>query len=251
MLPRSALDARGLPGTTLPGHQLDGSRADDLVNNRFKVDISQRIAEDKTSNSITFGVGQAFTAWNTTLSVTVDFTFTNATQARYFFNSGSTISVGATRAGGDLTSQNQSWTDILASAGDRSFGAIIPQTSLTPMNGKNYYTLTSTFQEWYSISGSSPYGSNTFKIYARSPNVADNSNGTAATVQFKLEWIDNYTDPSPGNPPAPADLVNGTFTVNPKVVRAYGVLEPANFGNFTIESPTVTFGSWVPGFTPN
>ena len=117
------------------------------------------------------------------------------------------------------------------------------------MNGRNFYTLTNNFQEWYSTTASSPYGSNTFKIFARSPNVADNSAGAASSVEFRLLWTDAYVDPGPEPSPPPSDLVNGTFSIFPKIVKAFGVLEPSGFGNFTIVSPSVSFGSWEPGLT--
>ena len=86
-----------------------------------------------------------------------------------------------------------------------------------------------------------PYTGNFIQISASS-NVANNSSGTATTVIFLIEWIDNYTDPGP---PLPGDMVDGTLSISATTKEAYGTLVPSGAGNFTVQSPTVTYGTFT------
>jgi len=87
--------------------------------------------------------------------------------------------------------------------------------------------------------------------------VVDNSNGTAATIEFLVEFIDNYVDPGtviqPGESvprdPAdfpPGDAVDGTFTVSVSHLYATGILEPTGTGSFLVEQPTITLSAVAP-----
>lgn len=214
------------------------------ASNRFRIDpISQAITTNKGIRSITFP-NPSNTFWNSFLNITADVSFTTADRARYFFNSGGEIRFTFTRFGGSPTSQNASWTSILSTATAQlpSFGANKPGTGLTPSNGQNFYRLSSTYTTWYTISGSSPYGSNTLRISARCMGgPSNNSTGTVRQFQFLIELIDGYTDPGP---PAPGDLVDGTFELTVSTLEATGALSPIVLGNWNIESPTVTIGSW-------
>jgi hypothetical protein len=205
--------------------------ADQLIADRFTIHPTQAVTKNKGSQTRT-------TSWNTGVSTTVTVTFTTATQARYFFNSGGKIRINSTRTSGTNSSQNNSWTNILNSAGTREFGAQVPTTGFSPMNGRNFYRLTSSFQQWYLISGSSPYTLNSYSISARS-NVADNSTGTANQIEFLIQWTDSYTDPGP---PSLGDLVDGTLTLAVTTLEASGILVPAAAGLFQVESPSVSIG---------
>lgn len=221
--------------------------ADQLISNRFIVDSSQAITVNKGSQSRdTWTDGY----WNNRCSCTVTITFTTATQARYFFNAGGEIRFVSNRTGGTTSAQNTSWSNLLTSAGTRSFGAQIPTSGFSPMNGQNFYRLTNAYQTWYTISASSPYTNNLYRIQARS-NVTNNSSGTATTVDFLIEWIDGYTDPDLafGRPTglwiAPGDEVDGTLFLEVSTLEASGVLVPIGAGNFSVESPAVTIGNIV------
>jgi hypothetical protein len=96
---------------------------------------------------------------------------------------------------------------------------------------------------WYSQSGSSPYGSNTYKIYARTLDASNNSTGTARQGEWHIEFVDNYTDPGG---PAPGDSVDGTFTVSVSLQYATGILVPPSQGSFTVTLPTVTISAITP-----
>lgn len=210
--------------------------------NRFSIDpVSRAITVNKSSSSISFP--GAATSWNSALSITISVTFTTSNQARYFFNSGGKIRFAPSRTDGTSTSQNLSWTNLLNSVSTAlpAFGGNIPGTGLSPTNGQNFYRLRSTFDQWYILSASSPYGSNNFRISARCTDAVNNSAGTSKSIEFRVEYIDNYTDPGP---PDPVDLVDGTFSIAVSTLEAAGPMTPPTLGDFVVESPTVTYGVW-------
>jgi hypothetical protein len=235
------------PSTTDSPYTQYDQFADQIINNRFTVHPSQLQLVNKGSTSrSTWTDGY----WNNQLTCVITVDFTNATQARYFFNSGGEIRITSSRSGGTVSSQNTAWTNLLNSAGTRQFGAQLPTTGFSPLNGQNFYRLTNSYQTWYSISASSPYTNNVYRISARS-NVANNSAGTASRVEFQVEWIDGYSDPDIafGRPDglwvAPGDVVDGTITLSASTIEATGVLVPAGTGNFVVQSPSLTFGTII------
>lgn len=242
-----------------------------IIANRFTIHPSQSATQAVPAGSTTWpGVYGNF--WTSKIQCTITASWTNANQARFFFNSGGEIRISASRSGGSTNQQNTSWTSILSSAGTVSFGGNLPQTGTSPLDGRNFYRCTNSFQQLYTISGSSPYGGNSYRISTRTPGVANNSSGTASSVEFYLEFIDNYVDPGvapgstffPGFVPSqpggggsgqqtatpadfpPDDAVDGTFTVSVSYLYATGVLEPAGTGNFTVQQPTITIGTIAP-----
>jgi hypothetical protein len=244
------------------------SLADSLITNRFNLGAGQSAvavpASSPRSRTYTGGTD----IWNSSISCTIDVQWPSANAARFFFNSGGQIRITSTRSGGSSTTQNNEWTTILNSAGAQSFGGNNPGTGTSPMNGQNWYRLTNSFQTYYTLSGSSPYGSNSYNLQARVTDTADNSSGAAANSQFRVLFIDNYVDPGvaagstffPGFVPSlpggggsgqqtatpalfpPDDAVDGTFSIAVSLVYATGVLVPSGFGNFTVTQPTVGFG---------
>jgi hypothetical protein len=216
--------------------------ADQLIANRFTIHPSQAITTSKGSNSRSSWTGEF---WNNRLSCVITTTFTNSDAARFFFNSGGEIRFNSSRTGGTITrQQNISWSNLLSSAGTQGFGAQIPTSGFSPMNGQNFYRLTNVYQIWYTVSASSPYTTNTYRIQVRS-NVANNSSGTATQIDFLVEWIDGYVDPGPKTPenPPPGDQVDGTISISVSTLEASGVLVPVGAGNFTVQSPTVSIGT--------
>lgn len=240
-----------------PNTQYD-TYANTIIANRFTVHASQSATQALTPTSSTWP-GIYGTDWTALIKCTVTATWTSAAQARYFFNSGGEIRFSSSRSGGSTTTQNTQWNTILSSAGTRAFGGNIPAAGVSPQDGQNFYRCTNTFQVWSQTFGSSPYGTNSWRLSARTPSVANNSSGTASSVEFLIEWVDNYVDPGiaampPTNPlqtatPAdypPNDSVDGTFTLNVSYLYATGVLEPPGTGNFTVQQPSVTIGSIAP-----
>jgi hypothetical protein len=215
---------------------------DTIVNNRFAVHPSQSSTEAVTPTSSSWP-GIYGTTWRTKIQCTITVSWPNANAARHFFNSGGQIRIASSQTGGTTTAQVSTWRSLLSTAGTRELGGNNPGTGTSPSNGQNWYRLSSSYQVWYSIFGSSPYGANNYRISARTPGVVNNSAGTATTAEFLVEFIDNYTDP--GGPP-PGDDVDGTFTVNASSLFATGILVPTGTGMFTVTRPTITIGAIAP-----
>ena len=227
--------------TTAPITAYD-STINTIIANRFTVHPSQVGTEAATPSLRT-------ATWKTSVSCTVSVSFPSATAARHFFNSGGQIRINSNfvRRSGVNTSQNISWESLLNAAGTQQFGGNNPGTGTSPSNGQNWYRLTSSYQQWFSTSGSSPYGANSYRISARC-NVANNSSGTASSAEFLVEFIDGYQDPDAlaGNPETtnmPTDIVDGSLTASASSLYATGILVPTGTGNFTVTRPTITVGA--------
>jgi hypothetical protein len=234
--------------------------ANTINSNRFTVAGSQSATNVPAVPSSSTWPGIYGTSWTSLIQCTVTATWPDATQARYFWNSGGQIRFTASRTGGSSTSQNTQWTSILSSAGTQTYGGNgnsydiitgIPSTGTSPTDGKNWYRCSNSRQLWYSLSGSSPYGANTYRIYARTLDAVDNNNqaGTARQGEWHIEFVDNYVDPGqyPENPqPDTVDSVDGTFTVSVSLLYATGILVPLGLGNFSVTLPTVTISAVAP-----
>lgn len=158
--------------------------------------------------------------------------FNNADQARYFFNSGGRIQFSSSRTGGSLTQQNASWSSLLSSIVNFSFGG-------RGTDFVNFYSLTNINQTLLEARPTATYANNAFIIRVRS-NVADNSLGTATQIIFEIIWDDAYVDPGP---PLPDDVVDGTISVTIDEIKASGPIVPS--GNFNIVSPTYSFSDLI------
>jgi hypothetical protein len=170
--------------------------------------------------------------------------FSNSNEARWFFNSGGEVRIQSARRDGRSDQQNNNWSSLLTAAGIQSFGAVIPNTGFSPMNGRNFYRLTNSFQEFYRLTDSSPYTANRYVLEARS-NVANNSTGTATSIDIRIRFIAGYTDPGPGGPPFTNDEIDGTFSIVVTEKRADGSLLPS--GRFTITRPVYSISSPLAG----
>lgn len=218
--------------------------ATDISNNRFTVHSTQSAEAVATPSSTTWPSTLYGSTWKTLIKCTITVEFNSANQARYFFNSGGQIRISASQSGSTIgTAQVTYWRSLLSTAGTQIFGGNTPGTGTSPMNGQNWYRLTNSFQVWSSTFGSSPYGSNNFRISARTTDVSNNSSGTSKSAEFLVEFVDGYTDPGP---PAPGDDVDGTFTVNASALYATGILVPTGTGNFAITPPTIGIGAVAP-----
>lgn len=220
----------------------------DIVSKKFTVGTGQYATTTATTSSTTWPNATYGSYWTSKIQCSVTVEFADPTQARYFFNSGGQIRFAASRTGGTSNAQNNSWSSILSSAGTQQFGGNNPGTGTTPADCTNWYRLTNVYTPWYSLSGSSPYGANQYRISARGPS-ANNSTGTASYADFLIEFIDNYVDPGqhPRNPkPDTIDAVDGTFTVSVSVKYATGILVPSGLGSFTVSTPTVTVRAITP-----
>jgi hypothetical protein len=228
--------------TDAPVTQYD-AYANTIVSNRFTVDPSQSATFSWPVTSTSWpGIYGNF--WTAGLQCTATVSWPTAEAARFFFNSGGEIRFAAARVGGSTTQQCLAWTSLLSTVGTQAFGANKPGTGTSPANGQNWYRLTNTYQQWYSLASSTPYGGNSYRISARTPAVANNSAGTATTIEFLIEMIDNYIDPGnyPLDTPNTIDAVDGTFSVSVSHLYATGILEPTGTGNFTIVQPSINVG---------
>lgn len=141
--------------------------------------------------------GNRTASWTSACTATVTMTFASADQARFFWNAGGRVFFSSSRTGGAATAQNTSWSNLLSAVGTINY------------SGVQIYNLVSSNVLIFTTTAGSPYASNTFTIRARSN--FNNSGGAAFQFFFQLDWTDPYVDPSPGNPPAPDDLVDGTL----------------------------------------
>lgn len=199
--------------------------------NKFNIANGQFVTESRGSVSRTWDSTTSPTFWRVSISATVTVTFATADSARYFFNAGGKIRFSSERSGGAASSQNASWTSILNTAGTQSFGATAPAV--------NFYTLTNVDQLWYTISASSPYTTNRFRLFVRS-DVTNNTNGGARVLTFTANWEDRYNDPGP---PAPGDVVDGKIELFASQIRPSGVLYPDLIpASFFVDSPLFNFG---------
>ncbi len=216
-----------------------------LLANKFGVHSSQAITRTGPSAGVFWNAQQTWpgvygVSWSTKVESTVTVTFTTANKARAFFNSGSEIRFISTIAGGTASQQNASWTTLLNGVGTVAFGGAKPSPTTEPNDGQNYYRLSNVFQYFYTASSTSPYSANTYRISARTPAVADNSSGTASTIEFKIEWLDSH-------PGATAyDSVDGTVSLSVNTLEASGTLMPSGTGNFSVETPSITVGAITP-----
>ena len=232
-----------------------------INSNRFTVAGSQSGTNVPAAPSSTTWPGLYGTSWTSLIQCTVTAVWPDADQARRFWNSGGQIRFTASRAGGSTTTQNTQWNSILSNAGMQTYGGNNPGTGVSPNDGQNWYRCTNSRQLWYSQSGTSPYGSNTYKIYARTldATAGNNSTGSARQGEWHIEFVDNYVDPGiapiafPGNIQTattamfpPDDLVDGTFTVSVSLLFATGILVPLDLGNFSVTLPTVTISAIAP-----
>jgi hypothetical protein len=162
--------------------------ASTVDSDRFNCHSSRKATTSASGNSRT-------SSWASSVSAVYTLNFNNANEARYFWNGGGRIRFASSRTGGAASAQNAAWSSLLSSAGTQEFG------------GAAVYSWGTGSTSLYSVSSSAPYASNTYAISV-SLNAAI---GSATAFNFVITWSDPYVDPSPGNPPAPEDIVDGTL----------------------------------------
>lgn len=192
--------------------------------NRFNVEASQQTLSAIATKTYS-------SAWSTSAEAVLTLTFSTATQARYFFNSGGKIRMRAERTGGTSSQQNNAWTNLLDSVGDQTFGA----DNDSPIG---FYELTNSYETFYTLSASTPYSANNYTLSAKC-NVANNSTGTATTVDIKIALNDTYVD---AGPPAPGDSVDGNLEFVTEELKASGILQPT-LASWVMASPTYSMSN--------
>jgi hypothetical protein len=206
---------------------------DTATTNRFRVATNQSVISSKGSATYT-------SAWSNSIQFTLTVTGTGATSLdrsnnlRYFFNSGGKVRITPSITGGSSTRQIDAWKTLLNTAGIQSFGAATNPTI-------NYYTLTNSFQTYYTQSSTGVYGyaGASYRLEART-DVANNSIGTATTLFLRATLTDLYTDTALYSPP-PGDSIDGTLTIAVEELKASGTLLPT--GTFSIVSPAYSLST--------
>lgn len=179
-------------------------------------------------------------SWTSECTCIIQFNWSNADQARYWFNSGGRIRVSASRTGGAGTAQNTNWSGLLSSAGTISFGGAVPAVNTTPSDGTNWYRTSNAFQSYSTSTGTSAYTSNQYVLESRCVDATNNSLGTAAQGEIRVRFRDLYTDPGI-NPPD--DIVDGTLTVSISTLFAAPTSMVPGTSVFTVVQPTVILGA--------
>jgi len=198
--------------------------AQDIDTNRFSLGAGRFVLNRIATRSTT-------TSWSSSAELDITITFEDNNKSRYFFNAGGKYRITTRRAGGTVRPQNNSWTNLLLSAGARDFGGNTPQ----PIN---FYSLTNSPQIIYQVTASTPYSDNIYQILA-SANVPDNSTGLANEIYIKVLLIDGYDDPDgPTNLFGDTDTVDGELTIDLDEIKPFGTLFPQSLGNFQIDGPT-------------
>ena len=213
--------------------------ANNITTNRFTIAPSESGTTAVTTSSKT-------TAWVSQCECVIQFYWTNANDARYWFNSGGRIRISASRSGGVGTAQNTSWTSLLSAAGTQNFGGAFPNTSLvtSPNDGTNWYRTTNAFQTFYTATATGAYTSNNYRLQARCVDVPSNSAGTAASGEIRVLFTDGYTDSGAAFSinPAPGDDIDGTLSVSVSTLFATGIMVPSSAA-FTVVQPTIAVGA--------
>jgi len=225
--------------TAINSYESLGNTASD-VGQRFLVAAGKFSTSSASSVSRTWSSSTSPQFWANEINTELTVTFSTADQARWFFNSGGEVRISSSRTNGRSDQQNNEWSSLLTSAGQRIFGAQSPTAGFSPMNGQNFYRLTNSYQTYFSQASSSPYAANVYQLRARC-NVANNSSGTATVIFIQVRFIGGYTDPGPGGPPFTNDEIDGTFTVTATQKYASGTLLPS--GNWNIALPTYSFSA--------
>lgn len=162
------------------------------------------------------------TSWGSPAKPTVRHSFTvdfgNANNARYFFNSGSSIRFSASFTGVNSDPQNVAWTNLLSAMGTVVYNYAGSTAASGTSSAIGFYNLTNVAQPVFTKSGvgvtPTVYAANDYTI-TMSCDVADNTTGTARYIYVSVYFNDDHTNPF-------SDSVNGTLTHSVSVRRASG-----------------------------
>lgn len=210
-----------------------------VVTNKDVIAANQIETVTRIINTETYaayeGIAGTGGGWKNFAEHTITVNFDSANDARYFFNSGSSFIFSASRTGGTVAptiglNQNTSWTNLLNTV----------TTEAPTFDRPDFYALTNTFSTFYNKNATGTYSANYYRISARS-NVANNSQGGATQILFKIEFVDAYNDGNATN----YDGVDGTLTStmvekSPKGVASGGALTVPKPFSYTT-SPTTGF----------
>lgn len=188
--------------------------------------------------------------WGTTaLTHSARVTFTDATQARYYFNAGGSIKYSATLTGGGLLpagvgavlgnlAKYNAWVNTLSGMGTLTFAVNQSSTTfgaftVTKTGGTGTVTsitLSAVDQVIYTTTQSSPYATNTLTVTAKYITT------TPYVVEITAVYTDGAAGAATGIGPAVDELVDGTLTGTATITPIQGAfaITPTIANNLTI-----------------
>lgn len=176
---------------------------------------------------VTLAEGTRTAAWNAVIRHFFTVTFATANDARYFFNSGSTIRIDPTYTKDVSNTLNNDWDTLI-----NTLGTVVFNHTSTAANGASpgtgssigFYDLTNVAQQIYTKAGST-YAANDYTINAYC-NVASNTTGTANIIYFECYFRDDKL----ANPNFDEN-VTGTVVNEVRMFRSTGA-------NVSVTAPT-------------
>lgn len=195
-----------------------------LATNRFNLGVGQYSDEQLLISTRT-------TSWNKTVRhfFTIDFGSANA--ARYFFNSGGTVRMSASRTGSTSGPKDTDWSNMLSAMGT----IVLNYTNVTSTNGSGttsnigFYDLTAVDQQVYTKSGSGTYSANDYTITMSCDlpvGVTNNNQGQSSKIFVKIYMRDDTVR-------VYDDVITGTLTSEVRMYRPTGP-------NVSVNAPTAT-----------
>lgn len=196
--------------------------------------------------------------WTTSAQVLITFSWPTAADARHYFNSGGQIQLTSSLNSISGSNQDASWRSLLQTAATQSFGGQQPATGVNPNDNGNFFRCTNVYSTpWYQAVASSPYNANFYRLYARTPGVLDNSDGSAFILEMAVVFNDDHVGlggPSATGTPTQPSGGFGPDTVGPATLAVQTVtrkatgtinLYPTGSQGFNIQTPSVTVGGFV------
>lgn len=202
--------------------------------NRFDIASGFQQTEGIDSVSRTWeGGADVWGVSDTGIETVIDLTWPTSAEARHYFNSGGKIQFNSSRSGGTETgdaqtiaSQNNNWTTFLRDVvGTQQFGG-----NTSPLD---FYQLTNSYQTFVDLNQSGAYSASYFQIAARTPDEANNNDGNADRIEFRIRWIDDHVPQFD----SPVDGVDGTIELNFISLEPIQTLLPT--GNWTVTTPSL------------
>lgn len=196
--------------------------------------INNRLVKPPTTEATRDSLSAATytSSWNATITNTVTIAFASDAVATYFFNSGSTIDISASRTGGTTTTKNTSWNNMLANMGIISLGR-----SGTTSSGSSPGTISSTIG-YYQLTTTDQ-----LLVNKATENVTYNPNQYTVNVRksglnviFTIRFIDSSGQPNP--PWGTDETIDGTITSKVEAYRSSG-------SNVSVTGPTFVSSSFA------
>lgn len=223
--------------------------ADACVTNKRVCAATQGSAE-----ALSGGTGTRSTTWSTKLTHSITVQFSNANEARYFFNAGGQIRFSANFSVTPTGTKGTTWDTMVKQQGTAylDYTQTGQAVAGTPTNAFGsgsligFYDLTTTDQQIYRKDApSGVYAENNYRILARL-NTGFGSGTEPTEIIFTIEFNDADTGdrPSPSPPPPYGPLVDET--VNGTINSVVSVFRPSGT-NVSVTAPTVKAGATFTG----